>query len=345
MQQPLFTDLMTRSRVGMLGLNGQGIITHAGAAAATLLGREAAALEGLDFFEQFCPDLEAVPEPSVDEWETWVIAGDPEQRLNCRISVFAAQSYAPIGYMVAIIDGSGWDRLCRERDRLMEMATISEVLPVVLHELKNPLASIQALVELMTEDCTDGTLQEQLHGILMEIRRMKLGFEGLGTSTRNLLSTRGQAVDYGIREACTIFERQLAARGIGFTSEIETMPLLCLDAGSIRGMLFNLLNNAMHACKSGNEIRVESGLGEDGRRFYLTVEDTGCGMPPEVLARCTTLFFTTKSMGSGIGLALCSEVVEKVGGRLDIQSTQGEGTRISMSIPLQHAKSVKGVNL
>jgi signal transduction histidine kinase len=232
-------------------------------------------------------------------------------------------------------DRTEWARVYDERTRLMELATINEVLPTFLHELKNPLASIQALVELIIEDCGDGTLRDQLHSILVEIRRMKLGFDGLGSTSRNLRSNRNQAIDLAIREACAIFERQLENRRIRLVTGIETLPLLPLDSGGVRGILFNLLNNAKQACRPGDVIKVNARLGDGGRSFVFEVRDSGSGMPAEVLEQCTRMFFTTKRTGSGIGLALCRDAVDKVGGRLEIRSTSGEGTNIRVSLPIE----------
>ena len=164
---------------------------------------------------------------------------------------------------------------------------------------------------------------------------MILSFQGLGSTNRNLSSKRNQAIDFGLREACAIFQRQMASRGITLITEIPAMPLLPLDNAGIRGVLFNLLNNAMQACRPKDEIQIRASLKDDGQTFFFSVTDTGPGMSPEALVKCTQLFFTTKRMGSGIGLALCKQAVEKVGGRLHIESAPGEGTRVTVSLPLR----------
>ncbi len=254
---------------------------------------------------------------------------------ECRINLCPSDGLWPEpAWLVVVSDTTERQQLRQERERLMEMAAINEVLPTILHEFKNPLASIQALVELLVEECDEGHLQQQLHGILMEIRRMKLGFEGLGTTTRDLGSHQPQALDFAVKEACGIFDRLLRRGGIFFHTEIATTPLLPLDSGGIRGILFNLLNNARQACKPGDTIRVKSNLENEGKVFTFSVADTGIGMSEEVLQRCTSLFFTTKRMGSGIGLALCKTAVEKQGGSLDIASELGHGTTITVRLPL-----------
>src|SRR5690606_33961697 len=110
------------------------------------------------------------------------------------------------------------------------------------------------------------------------------------------------------------------------------MPLLPMDISVIRTIAFNLITNAIHACDAGDQIRVGAGFHADTQQFVLSVEDTGQGMPAEVLERCTELFFTTKSKGTGIGLALCSGAVQAAGGELSIHSEIGGGTRVELRV-------------
>jgi len=328
-------DIIEQCPAPLVLLDREGRVLRANAEALDLLDRTEDGLRGLSFREA-CDLAQADGSTTGDVWEC-------ERELDCgaedRLLRFrfrrCAESFAPVAEMVAIVDRTDLSRLREERHRLMEMATIHEVLPTILHELKNPLASIQALVELLTEEHEHDELGNQLHGVLMEIRRMKLSLEGLGFTTRDLSSRRHQAVDYGMREACGIFARQLASREIALETEIETLPLVPLDSGGLRGVLFNLLNNAKQACRAGDRIEVRAGLVADASAIRFSVRDTGKGMSPEVMARCTDLFYTTKRMGSGIGLALCKTAVEQIGGRLTIASREGEGTRIEVTLPIR----------
>jgi signal transduction histidine kinase len=112
------------------------------------------------------------------------------------------------------------------------------------------------------------------------------------------------------------------------------MPLLPLDPAVVRAVLFNLLVNSMHSCRSGGTVVVHARLVDEGRRFELTVADTGEGMTAEVYERCTELFYTTKRSGSGIGLALARRAAEGAGGALDIQSIIGVGTTVTVRVPV-----------
>ncbi len=235
------------------------------------------------------------------------------------------------GFFVAFQDLTPIHELQEQRDRLLKMATVGEVLPSLLHELKNPFAAIASSVELLIEETTDARAQEDLHAILVEVRRAVLSLDGLGFVGRELRARTPMAIDHAVREACLLLGGRASRARIALRCEGPDLPLLPLDAAAVRALLFNLVTNAIQACRTGGHVDVAFGLLGDA--FELEVRDDGSGMPPEVLARCTELFFTTKRAGSGIGLALCRKVAEEAGGSLEIRSTQGAGTTVTLRVP------------
>lgn len=224
-----------------------------------------------------------------------------------------------------------------ERDRLLQVATVGQVLPSLLHEIKNPLAGVNTALELLLEDAQDSTMRTELHAILGELRRVRLGLEGMGTLGRTLRSTRHHPVDHEVREAFRVLEAQARSRQLDTECHVDTLPLLLLEPGPLRAMVFNLVSNAIHACSPGHRIRLDMNLQDGGTVLQLCVSDTGKGMAPDVLARCRELFFTTRQNGSGIGLALCTRCAQEAGGTLDVDSAPGRGTRVTVRIPLGNA--------
>lgn len=226
--------------------------------------------------------------------------------------------------------------LRRERDRLLQMAALGDALPSVLHELRNPLAAVTAMLEVMIEEpsiVNDGSIQRDLHAVLSEVRRMTLGLDGIGGFVRSTRTRRYAAVDHAVREACRILEPTAARKGVRLEAVGPDLPLLPIDAGVVSGVVFNLVKNAIDACTDGQRIEVDARVLDD--ELVLVVRDTGHGMSNEVLARCQDLFFTNKDKGSGIGLALCRQVAESSGGRLEIASELGRGTIVTMRVPLR----------
>lgn len=222
----------------------------------------------------------------------------------------------------------------KERNRLLQLASLSDVMPAVLHELKNPLAGISAALELLIEDSSHNEARERLHAILGEVRRLGLTIDGLGRFRHEVRSVRHVAIDLAIREAFALLEPQAKARGIEAITDVRNMPLLPFEAAAIRAVVFNLVTNSLHACREGQRIELQAWFDREADRFHLVVSDTGSGMTSGVLTRCTELFFTTKPKGSGIGLALCKGVADAVGGELLVESTPGRGTRVSVTLPV-----------
>ena len=247
--------------------------------------------------------------------------------------------------------------LRRQRDRLLQMAALGDALPSMLHELRNPLAAITSMLEVLVEDASteEGGLRDDLHTVLWEVRRMGLTLQGVGSLAHSVHTARLVAVDHAVAEAVRVLVPTAERKGITLRTEVATMPLLPLDWGVISGVVFNLTRNAIDACRAGDRIVVSSQLiarsetlsdrGDQqgagaAATFLLRVADSGPGMTSDVLGRCCELFFTSKENGSGVGLALCKQIAESSGGNLNITSSLGTGTTVTVDIPIQDSIAI-----
>jgi signal transduction histidine kinase len=246
-------------------------------------------------------------------------------------------------YLLLLRDVSDDAEVRRERDRLLNIAGVGTALPALLHEIRTPLASITAAVELLLEEMADSVQREQIHAVLSEVRRMKLSLDGVLTVGRSLRSCRCAAVDQSCRHAWQIMSARARSLGIYSQCAVEDMPLLPLDPAVVGGIVHNLMINSIQACSAGQAVNLRAGLSDDGSRFNLTVVDNGSGMTAEVYNRCTEIFFTTKRNGSGIGLALCRRAVEESGGTLTIESVVGFGTSVTIEVPLAERDSATAI--
>ena len=107
-----------------------------------------------------------------------------------------------------------------------------------------------------------------------------------------------------------------------------------MRCGELVQVFLNLTKNAYDAMKDGGAFTVTTALAGDVAR--VTVSDTGCGMPSEIIDRIFDPFFTTKgpSEGTGLGLAICYDIVEKHGGKISVESKEGKGTTFSITLPV-----------
>ena len=210
--------------------------------------------------------------------------------------------------------------------------SVSALMPTFLHELKNPLAAISTSVELLLEDLEPSELRDELAAIFGEVRRMKLVLDGVGLVGKPLRERGRLNVQRSLREACTVLHPLAKRKGINFKAFIADSEPLPFNTMVLKAIVFNLVMNAIHACNEGQTISVRSVI-ESGI-FVLEVKDNGMGMNQETLEQCTRLFYTTKSFGSGIGLALCQEVASEAGGELLIDSAEGVGTTVTFRVPI-----------
>lgn len=242
-------------------------------------------------------------------------------------------------WVISLQDVTPRRRMQGERDLFLQLAAVGEAMPTVLHELRNPLAAVLSAIEVLADERReDAALRDELQIVENEVRRALLGIEGLGLGSRSLRSQGEEDVGEAIRTVCHVLGARARRNRIELDVQVDSVGMLYLDASAMRALVYNLVTNAIHACKAGAQVRVRAQVERATQDFELTVEDTGAGMTPEVLARCTQLFFTTKRSGSGIGLALCRDLVMRGGADLNIVSAVGVGTKVRITVPVPHVR-------
>lgn len=324
---PLAEDVLVALPAGILVVDRAGAVRRLNPAGQAILGVDASA-PGRSVDEVFVPFEQLVGLVGRRQQFEHVRPDGGRVQIGC--------SGAPCreGFVILFRDVSSISEARSQREQGVRLQTLSEVMPTLLHELRNPLAAMTSAVELLIEETRPGDLRSELESILIEGRRMDLGFQGIGMVGRTLRGARRQAVAPAVHEVVRVMRAPASRAGVILRLDCERMPRLMLNAAVVRAMLYNLINNAITACRRGDEIRVTAGLLESDSIFSMSVHDTGVGMSEGVLARCTELFFTTRSHGSGLGLSMCRWAVEEAGGLCTVLSTAGRGTRIVIEVPL-----------
>jgi signal transduction histidine kinase len=121
-------------------------------------------------------------------------------------------------------------------------------------------------------------------------------------------------------------------RQVSLELDLQPLPSVTCYPAKINQVVFNLLSNAIDACAPGGRVSVATRL--DGEGVEVQVEDTGSGIPPEILGKIFDPFFTTKPIGegTGLGLSISYGIVRSHGGRIEVESTVGRGTRFVVHI-------------
>jgi signal transduction histidine kinase len=123
-----------------------------------------------------------------------------------------------------------------------------------------------------------------------------------------------------------------------------TLPEITCLASQLNQVFMNLLVNAGQAIKEQGVIAIRSGTEQDGSWVWISVADNGAGIAPEHLNRIFEPFFTTKPVGSGtgLGLSLSYGIVQRHGGRIEVASQLGKGTRFTVHLPVKPAQKTTG---
>ena len=231
-----------------------------------------------------------------------------------------------------------------ERERLRDrLAAVGEMAAVIAHEVKNPLAGIEVMAGLLRRKMPDvPDAQAALTDIINEAKMANAIVQEVLDFVRPIrLQVEHTAVSDAVQGAIHLAETKAARGGIDVEVRLaDGLPAIEADQHQITQVFTNLLTNAYEAMDgrgriaiAGSRVRLEDG--GDGRDAVLVeVTDDGPGIPPDVAEKIFDPFFTTKPQGSGLGLAIVRKIVDAHDGKIDLQTRQGEGTTIRITLPV-----------
>jgi signal transduction histidine kinase len=210
----------------------------------------------------------------------------------------------------------------------------------VAHDVNNALGAVLPLVQQMRAELDTGTIDpaslaedlSQIEGCIRTSRRI---FGGMLSFARGAVHETGEAnIQQAIENTRAILKEGLERRGIDVTVEVEPgLPGIQGSQGDLEQLLLNLVTNSRDAMPQGGRLLITAGRHE--QTLQLVVDDTGGGIPPEHLPKVLEPFFSTKPQGNGLGLSICRSIVWQMHGTLDIKSVPGQGTRVTVAIPLR----------
>jgi CheY-like chemotaxis protein len=228
------------------------------------------------------------------------------------------------------------DRLQAELAQSQKMQAVGQLVSGVAHELNNPLAAIMAFAEDMMADQRDDGDREALGVIGEQALRARSIVRDLLTFVRKNEAEERAQVEPGelIRTVARSFGPQMERAGVALESEAPQLPALVVSRTGIEQVLTNLVANAVQAAGPGGRVRVAARRA--GGWCELVVEDSGAGIPAEVMPRLFEPFFTTRppGQGTGLGLAVAHGIVEQHQGRIVAENRAEGGARFVVALPL-----------
>jgi two-component system, sporulation sensor kinase E len=242
-----------------------------------------------------------------------------------------------IGSSSVVKDVTSFRSLERQLADAEHLATMGELSAGLAHEIKNPLAGIKGAIDVIRDSLPATDIHREVLGdVLHEVNR-------IDRIVRDLLSyAKPKPPSHSSIQLPALVQRIVAiARSApkhhAIPIEVKQpapVPDFTGDETQIEQVLMNLLLNAQNAMTSGGQIEVELDYEKESKTIRMEVRDNGPGIPEEIRKKIFQPFFTTRTDGTGLGLATCLKSVQYHGGSIEMRSKLGMGTAFVVTIPL-----------
>jgi signal transduction histidine kinase len=252
-------------------------------------------------------------------------------------------SQAGIAFENAFLFRQQNDRL-RKLYRAERLASAGQLAASVAHEIRNPLTAIRSTVQYLLGEFNETHPKRPLvEGVLSEVDRINRTVDALLSLTRHPeFKAERIALRDLVEQSVLLLRTQAHNQSVEITlaapaSEIYVMG----NPSQLKQILLNLMLNSLQAMPEGGSLTIEltvirDSLGLHGEKSWahISLVDTGCGIPAELLDKVFDPFFTTKQGGTGLGLSISFAIVQQHNGEFEITSGEGQGTAVSIRLPI-----------
>jgi len=228
-----------------------------------------------------------------------------------------------------------------QMSRAEHLATLGELATGLAHEIRNPLAGIAGVIEIVGRDLpATSPAKSVVKEVRQEITQInRILTDLLETARPRTPEMRSSDLNTTVEHAVMLARQQVLSRPLKIEfAPADELPEVDHDSDQIHQVLLNLLLNAVQAIDGPGVVRVA--VLRQGADALITVSDTGRGIPHEHLPNIFRPFFTTKGNGTGLGLSLARRIVEEHHGRISVESSTGRGTTFSVLLPVRQAVAV-----
>ncbi|BCS52150.1 two-component sensor histidine kinase [Geobacter sp. SVR] len=220
-----------------------------------------------------------------------------------------------------------------------KMAELGRISAGVVHELNAPLSVISSASQMiLREEGVPESVREMVARIDSEAQRLSQLARGLLNFSSRQETSSEVDVNLTIGFLLDFLRYEASRRGVVVRRELDfSLPAIKLDGNLLKQILLNIIMNALQAMEDqGGELLLRT-MVSGADRLCVIIRDNGPGIPPEVLENIFTPYFTTKEIGEGTGLGLfvSRQLVEELGGRIEVSSSVGKGAEFTVTLPLQ----------
>jgi len=231
----------------------------------------------------------------------------------------------------------------REMARAEHLATLGELAAGLAHEIRNPLAGIAGVVDIMGKELPPNSASRAVIGdVHREVLHIQAILNDLLSYSRPRPPTFHPAdINTTVEQAVVLARQQVLTKPVQVLFEPNpSLPPVEHDPALIQQVVLNLTLNGIQAISGSGQVTLA--LLQNHDNVAITVSDTGRGISADALPRIFKPFFTTRSEGTGLGLSLANGIVHSHGGRIEVSSTIGKGTTFKVSLPIARATKPGG---
>ena len=219
------------------------------------------------------------------------------------------------------------------------LMTMGNLVSEITHDLKRPLTNIRGTLQLLQEKCgAAGDKENYFNLVEEEIFRLDgLVKEMVSFSNPYKYEMAKRDIVSVLDRALKLVERDLTSRNIVLKKKFRQGYTVLVDKNQMMEIFLNLILNAIDAMPQGGELRVGNSTHKNSKSgiefIRVEITDTGCGIPPDKLPRIFDRYFTTKTEGTGLGLAVVDRIVKAHGGFVSVKSEVGKGATFLVDLP------------
>jgi two-component system, sensor histidine kinase and response regulator len=219
-----------------------------------------------------------------------------------------------------------------------KLASIGRLASRIAHELRNPIQAIRMGIEVLKQDLSaveignpmQTACQTTLHHIDEEITAANTIVKDLLEYARDMqFEFTATDVNSLIDGALFNLSEKIAAAQVQVVTQYGDLALILADGIRLRQVMLNIIQNAIEAMSDGGTLTITTAPHDD-TGISIVVQDTGCGMSPEQMARMFEPFFTTKEKGIGLGMSVVHRIIQAHNGKIIITSEPGHGTALTI---------------
>ncbi|MFZ5831653.1 MAG: sensor histidine kinase [Planctomycetota bacterium] len=231
--------------------------------------------------------------------------------------------------------------LKQQLNQAQKLTALGELVSTTTHEFNNVLMTIINYAKLGLRHKDAATREKSFEKILAAANRAaRITNSVLGMARNRAAGQEATDLTQLVEDTLLLLEREMNKYRVAVERSFSPVPPAHVNGNQIQQVLLNLLINARQAMPGGGRLWMKLAHDTDADTVDLTIRDSGCGIPPDVLPRIFDPFFTTKrgpdasgKGGTGLGLSTCREIIEAHNGRIRVESTLGKGTAFTLKLP------------